>query len=189
MPHPVEEQIIRLMKRQDKAFVSMVYDHYADSLYGVIKTMIGQEAAAQDVLQESFLKIWQKAHQYDPQKARLFTWLLTICRNTAIDRLRVMQKRVDREIQMDDSVVYNIGTAGFNPQHIGVRELLQGLDPKQQEVFEALFFKGMTQKEASEALDIPLGSVKTRLKIGLRELRKVFGKDISLVSLVIILMQ
>lgn len=189
MPHPVEEKIIHLIQRKDKAFVSLVYDRYADNLYGVIKTMVGDEAAAQDVLQESFLKIWRKADQYDPKKARLFTWLLTICRNTAIDRLRVMQKRAGREIQIDDPVVNNMGISGFNPQHIGIKDLLKGLDLNQQEVFEALFFKGMTQKEASEALEIPLGTVKTRLKIGLRELRKVFGEDAALILLAIILIQ
>lgn len=187
MPQPIEEKIIQLIKRKDKTFVSLIYDHYANNLFGVIKTMLKDEALAQDALQESFIKIWKNADQYDPKKARLFTWLLRICRNTAIDKLRSSQKRTLREIQIDDSNVNELGTSSFKPQLIDIKDILAGLDQKYQEVINALFFKGMTQVEASEELDIPLGTVKTRLKIALRELRTTFGDDALLILMTLIL--
>lgn len=178
MQSKIETQIIGLMKKQDKTFVSLLYDHYADSLYGIVLKMVKEEALAKDVMQDSFLKIWKSAAQYDSSKARLFTWLLTICRNTAIDKLRVVKKQMNREIQMDDSFVHTVGTAPFQPQLIDLKDHLAGLAENQQVVIQALFFQGMTQQEASEALDIPLGTVKSRLKIAMRELRAVFGKDV-----------
>ena len=187
MLHPVEEKIIQLIQEKDKEFVGLIYDHYADNLYGVIAMIVKDESLAQDVLQESFLKIWKRADQYDPQKARLFTWLLTICRNTAIDRLRATQKRAGREIQMDDSIV-NIGESNFNPATIDIKDLLGTLEDKQKEVIEALYFKGLTQQEASKALNIPLGTVKTRLKIGLRQLRTIFGDGALLILITLTLL-
>jgi RNA polymerase sigma factor (sigma-70 family) len=178
MFHPIEEKIIRLIKKKDKEFVSLIYDHYADSLYGIIKRMVGEEALAQDILQESFLKIWKKADQYDPEKARLFTWLLSVTRHTAIDKLRSVKTRASREIQMEDSNVYDLHTSNIKPQHMDIKDLLAGLDQKYKEVIEALFFQGLTQREASNALNIPLGTIKTRLKIGLRELREIFVDDV-----------
>ncbi|MFK8100896.1 MAG: RNA polymerase sigma factor [Saprospiraceae bacterium] len=177
MPHPVEEEIVALIKKKDKAFVGMIYDHYGNNLFGVIKTILKDEALAQDTLQESFIKIWKNAEQYDPSKARLFTWLLRICRNTAIDKLRIKQKQAQRKIQIDDSNVNTLGTSSFDPQLLDMKDLLAGLDQKYQAVIHLLFFQGMTQVEASKALDIPLGTVKSRLKIGLRTLRVTFGKD------------
>ncbi len=188
MPHPIEEKIIQLIKRKDKAFVSLIYDNYADNLYGVIKTILKDEALSQDALQESFIKIWKNAAQYDPKKARLFTWLLRICRNTAIDKLRSKQKQKAREIQIDDSNVDTLGSTNFKPQLIDIKDILAGLDQKYLEVIEALFFRGMTQAEASEELGIPLGTIKTRLKIGLRDLRAVYGNDALLILLTLILL-
>ena len=169
-----EEDIIRLMQGQDKRCIGAIYDRYADALYGVISNIIRDESLAQDILQDSFIKIWKKSDQYDPTRSRLFTWLLTICRNTAIDQLRILKNRTAGEIQTDQSDVYNTGITGIEPDHIGLKEILGDLEAKYRDVIEVLYFKGMTQKEASEHLGIPLGTVKTRLKIGLRTLRNVF---------------
>ncbi|MEM1319492.1 MAG: sigma-70 family RNA polymerase sigma factor [Bacteroidota bacterium] len=171
----VEKNIIQYLQKGDKQGIALIYDHYADTLYGVLLRMLKEESAARDVLQESLIKIWQKGQHYDPAKAKLFTWMLSICRNTAIDRLRVRQKKQSREIQIEDSTVYDKSENAIRPEHLDVADQVAKLEPKYQEVIRALFFKGMTQQEASEALDIPLGTVKTRLKIGLRELKKVFG--------------
>ena len=188
MLNPVEEKIIRLIKKKDKEFVSLIYDHYADSLYGIIKRMVGEEPLAQDILQESFLKIWKNADQYDPKKARLFTWLLSVTRHTAIDKLRSAKIRASREIQIEDSNVYNLQTNNVIPQHMDIKDILADLDQKYREVIEVLFFQGLTQREASKALNIPLGTIKTRLKIGLRELREVFGDDTLLILIAMTLL-
>ena len=183
MSSSIEEKIIRLIQQKDKAFIGLIYDNYADSLYGVVRRMVKDEAAAKDVMQESFMKIWKSSAQYNPQKSRLFTWMLSICRNTAIDRLRVLQKQTTREVQIDDSFVHELGKSDINPDLLDIKDHLKGLEANQQAVIQALFFDGMTQREASEELGIPLGTVKTRLKIALRELRKVFGEG-SLLMLI-----
>ncbi len=181
----LEKHIVELLHEQDEKAISLLYDHYADTLYGIAYKVTKNEELAQDVVQESFVKIWKNAHNYDSSKAKLFTWLFRITRNTAIDKLRSISTKSDKEIQMDVSDVYNVGIAGYKPEHMDVASHVNQLDEKYQVVLDALFFKGMTQQEASEALDVPLGTVKSRLKIGLRELRKVFG-PISLLMLFIL---
>ena len=185
MKHVKEEDIIEWMRRQDRRCIEALYDRYADALYGVILNIIRDEARAQDILQESFIKIWKKSNQYEPTRSRLFTWLLAICRNTAIDQLRILKNKAGSEIQTDDSAVYNIAVSGIVPDHIDVKDVLTTLDTKYREVIDVLYFQGMTQKEASEYLGIPLGTVKTRLKIGLRSLRNIFQ---VLLMLLLILM-
>ncbi|MCV6631481.1 MAG: RNA polymerase sigma factor [Flavobacteriaceae bacterium] len=170
----LEKHIIELLAEKNEKAISLLYDHYADTLFGVALKVTQDEALAQDVLQESFVKIWKKSDTYDPKKAKLFTWLFRIVRNTAIDKLRGLGTKNEKEVQIEKSNVYTIGVRTINPDHIDVLEHLNTLDPKYSKVLEALFFMGMTQQEASEALDIPLGTVKSRLKIGLRELKKLY---------------
>jgi len=179
-----EQDIVRLLGQRDQRAMAMIYDRYADALYGTLRRMLPDEAATRDVMQEGFVKVWKHADYYDPTKSTLFTWLLRILRNTAVDRLRSDKVRADHNIQMASSAVSEVSNR-FKPEHLDVPELLAGLDPKYQDVIQALFFKGMTQQEASEALEIPLGTIKTRLKIALRELRNVFDEQQLLVLLVV----
>ena len=171
----LEKHIVELLKESNDKAISFLYEHYGDTLYGVAFKVVRNEELAQDVVQESFIKIWNKSHTYDSSKAKLFTWLFRITRNTAIDKLRSVGNKSDREIQMDVSDVYNLGVEGIQPELMDMRKQLDKIEPKYQIVLEALFFEGMTQQEASEELDIPLGTVKSRLKIGLRELKKIYG--------------
>lgn len=121
------------------------------------------------------MKIWRYSKKYDPQKAKLFTWLYRIARNTAIDKLRSQKKKVEKEIQITNSNVYKLPTRALNQDTIDLKKYVATLDYKYQVVLKALYFEGMTQQEACEALDIPLGTVKSRLKIGLRELKKIYN--------------
>lgn len=173
----LEKHIVELLAEKNEKAISLLYDNYADTLYGVALKVTQDEALAQDVLQESFVKIWKKGESYDPKKAKLFTWLFRIVRNTAIDKIRGIGKKQEKEVQIEKSNVYTIGVSTIVPEHIDVMEHVNTLDPKYSEVLEALFFLGMTQQEASEALNIPLGTVKSRLKIGLRELKKLYVKQ------------
>jgi len=171
----LEKHIVELLQERNEKAISLLYDHYADTLYGVAFKVVKDEDLAQDIVQESFVKIWKKSDSYDPTKAKLFTWLFRITRNTAIDKLRSISTKSDREIQIDVSDVYNIGEHSIKPEFLDVKENLDKLEPKYRIVLEALFFEGMTQQEASDELDIPLGTIKSRLKIGLREMRKIYG--------------
>ena len=176
----LEKHIIELLQERNEKAISLLYEHYGDTLFGVANKVVRDEELAQDVLQESFVKIWKKSDSYDASKAKLFTWLFRITRNTAIDKLRSVNTKTDKEIQMDVSDVYNLGVETTRPEFMDVREHLEKIDDKYQIVLEALFFQGMTQQEASEELDIPLGTIKSRLKIGLRELKKIYGPTMIL---------
>lgn len=171
----LEKHIVELLKERNDKAISLLYDNYGDTLLGVAKKVVRSDDLAQDVLQESFVKIWKKADSYDASKAKLFTWLFRITRNTAIDKLRSINTKTDKEIQIDVSDVYTIGVESTNPELIDVQDHLDKIEEKYQIVLDALFFQGMTQQEASDELDIPLGTIKSRLKIGLRELRKIYG--------------
>ncbi|WMI68348.1 RNA polymerase sigma factor [Mangrovimonas sp. YM274] len=174
MSTSIEQNIVELLKKEDKAAINLLYKYYSDSLYGVILKVTNDEELAQDALQETFVKVWKNAKKYDPKKAKLFTWLYRIARNTAIDKLRSFNNRFEKEVQIDQSNVYILPTASLNQDVLDLKEHVGRLDEKYQIVLKALFFEGMTQQEASEELDIPLGTIKSRLKIGLRELKKLY---------------
>ena len=175
MSYSLEHHIVQLLEKGDQAAINLLYENYSDSLYGVILKITKNEELAQDALQESFVKIWKNAKKYDSSKAKLFTWLYRIARNTAIDKLRSFNNRFHKEVQIDKSDVYILPTASLNQDVIDLREHVTKLEEKYQIVLNALFFEGMTQQEASDELDIPLGTIKSRLKIGLRDLRKIFN--------------
>ena len=174
MISPIEQRIVDLLERGNKQAISLLYENYADALFGVIKKVLSDDDLAQDALQETFIKVWKKAKTYDPSKAKLFTWLYRIAYNTAIDKVRSQTNKDSKEIQIDVSNVYKLTSESINQDVMDIKEHLKTLDEKYQIVLNALFFEGMTQQEASEELDIPLGTIKSRLKIGLRELKKIY---------------
>lgn len=175
MISPIEKEIVALLERGDKKAITLLYDNYSDALYGVIKKIISDDDTAQDVLQESFIKIWRYSKKYDSDKAKLFTWLYRIAYNTAIDKVRSQKNKDSKEVQIETSNVYKISSDELNQDVLDIKKHLGSLDEKYQIVINALFFEGMTQQEASEELDIPLGTIKSRLKIGLRELKKIYN--------------
>ncbi|WP_299128407.1 sigma-70 family RNA polymerase sigma factor [uncultured Winogradskyella sp.] len=170
-----EQNIIDLLKVKDKRAINLLYENYSNSLYGVILKITINEEIAEDALQETFVKIWKNAHKYDASKAKLFTWLFRIARNTAIDKLRSFNNRYHKEVQIDTSNVYILPTSNLNQDVLDIKDHVGRLEEKYQIVLDALFFQGMTQQEASDELNIPLGTIKSRLKIGLRELKKVYN--------------
>src|SRR5690606_19846943 len=168
MSQLLEKNIIDLLSKQDEKGMALLYDHYGDTLFGVAFKITKDEELAKDVLQISLMKIWKKIDTYDSQKSKSFTWMFRITRNTAIHKIRSDNIKTDQEIQIEVSNVYNLGVESVNPEHLDVRKHLNSVDEKDQVVVEALFFVGMTQQEASEALDMPLGTKRSHLKIRLR---------------------
>ncbi|WP_242132766.1 RNA polymerase sigma factor [Aestuariivivens marinum] len=170
----IEKEIVSLLRNGDKRAITLLYNNYSDALYGVIKKIIIDDEIAQDVLQESFVKIWRYAKKYDASKAKLFTWLYRIAYNTAIDKIRSLKNKTEKEVQIEVSSVYKLTSNTLNQDVLDIKKHLKTIDEKYQIVINALFFEGMTQQEASDELDIPLGTIKSRLKIGLRELKKIY---------------
>lgn len=184
---PLEKNIVELLLKADEAAIDLLYDNYGAQLYGYLLNMLGNEAEAQDVLQDSFVKIWRHGQSYSADKSRLFTWVLRICRNTALDRIRSKKRRPETTLNGSEQNSH-IGVTEQKPEHIDIRDHLNKLDVKYIEVVKLLFFQGFTQKEASEALGIPLGTVKTRLRIALRELKKLYAFNTNLISVVFLIL-
>ena len=175
MVSKLEQHIVNLLAEGDARAIPLIYENYSSSLLGVIQKITIDSALAEDALQESFIKIWKNAKKYDSSKAKLFTWLYRIARNTAIDKLRSHNIKFTKEVHIADSNVYKLSTSGLNQDTMDLKKHVASLESKYQIVLKALFFEGMTQQEASEELSIPLGTIKSRLKIGLRELKKIYN--------------
>lgn len=130
---------------------------------------------AEDVLQECLVKFWRRGTTYDPQKGRLFTWMLNICRNAAIDKTRSKEFKYRSEICLDSHVVSEADKGSsyeMAVDQIGLKDIVRRLDPKQRELIELVYFGGRSQREAAKELDIPVGTVKTRIRTALGMLRK-----------------
>jgi RNA polymerase sigma factor (sigma-70 family) len=142
----------------------------------VISRVIQKEEVAEEVLQDVFLKIWDKIENYDPAKGRLFTWMLNLARNLAIDKTRSKEMSKERKTNDIDNLVHRIDRRGFVEQtsdSIGVSDILNGLPEEQKFVVEHLYFKGFSQSELAEEFNIPLGTVKTRLRLAMKQLRSI----------------
>ncbi|MCX7547915.1 RNA polymerase sigma factor [Xanthomarina sp. F1114] len=177
MSTPIELEIVGLLQKGDKKAITLLYENYADALYGVILKVLNDEELAQDALQETFIKVWKNAKSYNSKKAKLFTWLYRIAYNTAIDKVRSQTNKTSKEIQIEASNVYKLTSESLNQDVMDLKTHLKSIDEKYQIVINALYFEGMTQQEASDELDIPLGTIKSRLKIGLRELKKIYDPE------------
>ena len=155
--------------------MSVLYDMYSPTLYGVILQIVKVEETAEDVLQEAFVKIWNSFQSYDASKGRLFTWMINICRNLAIDKIRSKQHRVSQKtMDIPDAPRAAYGSDEFKPEHIGLREITEKLNPVQKQIIDLMYFEGLTQSEIAEEFNIPLGTVKTRARSAIKTLGKLF---------------
>lgn len=173
-----EEELVYLLKIRDTSGLEYIYDHYSKALYNVIIQIVQAEELAEEVLQETFLKIWNNFAQYDDSKGRLFTWFSNIARNLSIDKLRskdFKNSSKNQELENHVPAIDGFRNTAYNPDLIGLKELVNNLKPEQQEIVELVYFQGFTHAEVSERLDIPLGTVKTRLRTAIMVLRKYFN--------------
>jgi RNA polymerase sigma-70 factor (ECF subfamily) len=171
-----EEELIVHLKRQDSTAITQLYVMYSASLYGVILRIVKHEMMAEEIMQDCFIKIWRSFPLYDSTKGRLFTWLITIARHLAIDKIRSQAYRQHLITQNLDSVsAYAQNAYYFKPECIGVKELTCILPIEQKQVIDLFYFEGYSQSQVAKALAIPLGTVKTRLRRALQLLRKLTG--------------
>jgi RNA polymerase sigma factor (sigma-70 family) len=174
--HSEEELVLSLKKKEEEAF-RYLYLHYRGSLFSVINQIIPDKETAGDVLQEVFIAVWKNAEKYDPEKGRLFTWLLNIARNTAINKTRSKNYKNALKNEELNNTVYSSEKTNDNQvpvNTIGLRKEVRRLKEDLKQVLELSYFHGCTQDEISKALNIPLGTVKTRLRSAIIELRKKF---------------
>lgn len=147
-------------------------------MYGVIFRIIRKEEIAEEILQDVFIKIWDRFDHYDSAKGRLFTWLVNVARNQAIDKTRSKEISKAKKTADIENVVHRIDDKDYVEQAIdgiGVAEILKRLSEDQRFVVEHLYLKGYTQSELADEFNIPLGTVKTRLRMAMQQLRSTLG--------------
>jgi RNA polymerase sigma-70 factor (ECF subfamily) len=169
-----EELVLQLQSRNQQAF-AYLYDNYAAALNGVIYKMVEDKELAEDILQEAFVKIWNNFSSYSADKGRLFTWMLNITRNLTIDILRSKGYKKQSKISGDENSVSNFTDNKAISEKfdaLGLRKQLTNLKPEQRSIIDMAYFSGYTQEEISKEMGIPLGTVKTRMRSAILELRK-----------------
>lgn len=169
-----EEKLIRGLILQERAMLSYLYDHYGKALYGVVSRIVKDDEIAREVIQDVFLKVWNKISTYDSARGRFFTWLLNIARNEAINKIRSKEIKQSGKTEALDSYVYTSkdNSTIDKVEGIGVRELVNELGEEQQFVLNKVYFEGYTQTEIAEEYKIPLGTVKSRVRAALKKLRR-----------------
>ncbi len=171
-----EEELVLLLKAQDQQAFSYLYDNYAGALNGVIYRMVEDTQLAEDILQEAFVKIWNNFTHYDHNKGRLFTWMINLTRNLTIDTLRSKGFKKQQKISKDENSVINYhdkNTGSDKFDTLGLRKQVSKLKPDQKSIIDLAYLSGYTQEEISNTLGIPLGTVKTRMRSAIIELRKM----------------
>lgn len=173
-----EDDLVRALKGQETIAIQALYDMYSGALLGVISRIIQQSEVAEDLLQETFIKIWNSADSYDSSKGRLFTWMINVARNLAIDKLRSKDFRnatKNQDLENNVDFIDSQKKITFNADTLGLRDMVTALKPEFNDVLDMVYFKGYTHVEAAEELNLPLGTVKTRIRMAIMELRKHFN--------------
>lgn len=170
---------MRRVELRDQAALALLYDRYGSQVYGLAYRVLRNSALAEEATQDTFMKVWRQSARWDSQKGLLLHWLLTITRYTAIDRLRQEQRQTAPQTVSFDLIAAPASDTDGPEQvamHDGrvLRGLLAQLPPEQAQVIELGFFQGLTHTELAERLNLPLGTIKTRVRLGLHKLRALW---------------
>lgn len=168
------QNLIEGLKNKERKSYDMLYKNYSSILYGIALRITKRQETAEDVLQETFVKIYNNILKYDSTKGTLFTWMLNICRNTSIDKIRYGKESVHIEF---DLLKLNLNT-GTNPEielaNAELWELLEKLDEDHKVVLKLSYYYGYSHKDIAAKLNMPFGTVKSKIRIAIRELRKIY---------------
>ncbi|MEM6719638.1 MAG: sigma-70 family RNA polymerase sigma factor [Bacteroidota bacterium] len=167
--------LIEQFKNRDETALSKLYDKYSGAIYGVIIRMCRNEEAAQEILQETFMKAWDKSHLYNADKGKFYTWLYRIARNTTLNFLRKDEKLIQTE---DLSVYKDEGVEEDDDMHVELKGALAKLDAHHQKALKLIYFNGLTHKEAHEEMGVPLGTFKSYVRQAVTKLREVYAKEL-----------
>ena len=168
-----ENELMELLKKRDRSAFNHLYENYSAALYSVIIRHVKDHHLALDILQEVFINIWKNIDSYDTSKGRFYSWIHKIARNRTLDYLR--SKMHCMHTKSGDAMP----TVSINTEHrtnaIGIKKLVGSLSPKYKEIVQLYYFNGYTLPEISQLLEMPLGTVKTRLRHSLTILRKDYS--------------
>jgi RNA polymerase sigma-70 factor, ECF subfamily len=177
-----DEDLISLVVQSDAQAFATLYDRHSRPAYSLAYRMMGEKQAAEDLLQDAFLKLWRAAGSYRAERGSVRTWLLSIVHNRGIDQLRSLASRRRAQEKVEASAPKSQPSEAFaqswrNSQREQVREALSTLPEEQLKILELAYFSGYTHVEIAELLDVPLGTVKGRMRLGLKKMRDYFGSQ------------
>lgn len=181
-PEPAQTtdaDLLRRIARGDEESLAELYDRYRTILFGLLFRILGNRTEAEDILQDVFVQVWQRAKDFDENRGRAFTWLVTLSRSRAIDRLRSLgsRSRVADEAakETSDVIVDAVEDAINNERGEVVRAALKELPEEQRAALLMAYFDGFSQSEIAELTNTPLGTVKTRMRTGMTKLRELLA--------------
>ena len=165
-----EYELVAALRQKEEDAFTYLYDHYSGALHGIIKQIVQDTELANDVMQEAFVNIWRRIDSYDESKGRLFTWMLNVARNAAIDKTRSkgFQQSL-RQMPLDGETI----TASVKPgiDDFGLKKVIYKLKEEHRQLIDLSYFQGYTHEQIAQVLHIPLGTVKTRIRSALTQLR------------------
>jgi len=174
-----EDELVDGLKLRSQAMFSYLYDNYAPALNGIIFKIVNNRQCSEDVLQEVFIKIWEGIHTYDSSKGRLFTWMHSLAVNKSIDFIRSRGFKNQRKTLFSN---YNTSAdIGVHYRHdifdaIGINRKVAKLKPVSLKLINMAYYEGLSHSEISEQLSMPLGTVKTRMRTAINELKRITGQ-------------
>ena len=182
-----DEELVMLVRGRDEHAFELLYNRYADLVYSVALRVLGDPALAQDVGQEVFLRLWRAPASYDVSRGRFSNWLASVARNRAVDEVRMRGRRRLREIAPtvagedppDGHAEDPALTAQAEMERGAVRQALRTLPEEQRTALELAYFGGLTQQEIAELLHQPLGTVKTRTRLAMKNVRVALAGDVE----------
>jgi RNA polymerase sigma-70 factor, ECF subfamily len=174
-----DENLISFVGKGDAEAFTTLYDRHSHAAFSLAYRVMGERQAAEDLVQDTFLKLWRSATSYRPERGSVRTWLLSIVRNGGIDQIRSQASRRRTQETFEASAPRSQPSEAFaetlrNSQRNQVREALDTLPPEQLKILELAYFSGYTHVQISELVDVPLGTMKGRMRLGLKKMRDYF---------------
>lgn len=167
-----EQELVNLLQQRNEKAFSYLYDNYSGALLSIVNAIVADKETANDVLQNVFINIWRKIESYDASKGRLFTWMLNIARNAAIDEVRSKGYNNSlKNVPLPETNEIAGAVTGTNINDVGLKKILGNLKGELRVLVDMSYFQGFTHEEISKALNLPLGTVKTRIRSALTQLR------------------
>ncbi|MBK9736300.1 MAG: RNA polymerase sigma factor [Saprospiraceae bacterium] len=174
------------IRKGEESGLKTLYHHYADAIYGIILRILKRHEESEEVLQAVFLKVWNNIDSYNESKATIFTWMAQIARNTAIDRSRLKSFNMDSKTSSIDISESEIGIEA-KYSGIDVSALIKNLPEKYSILIDKMFLEGCTQQEIADELEMPLGTVKTRLREAIKILRESLKEEKHLLYILFVM--